>query len=198
MLITGREAARILRDTGLTRERSRRLLAAGFAGEPIRAAGAHLYEQDRIVELARRPRIDKANVVTWCPDGLFVARRDVNVAASWADRADAVRGPWECGRGTRVFLQIMIDRAGPFPMVGTVCGFVAVGAEIVDIRATPSGVDARETSMFELREAGTWFHSFRDARLPTGPGRPWSIFGWNRNGFDRAWYPLRPGPATRP
>ncbi|MEJ7796083.1 MAG: hypothetical protein WKF50_11060 [Nocardioides sp.] len=57
--------------------------------------------------------------------------------------------------------------------MATVCGFVVVGAEIIDARA-----DADATTVLELRPAGGWFETFRERRLSTGPGRSWVIRGW--------------------
>ena len=61
------------------------------------------------------------------------------------------------------------------PMVATVGGFVAVGADILDLRAcSPAG--ARRDLV--LAEPGQWFEHFRGRRLAVGPGRDFLLHGW--------------------
>jgi hypothetical protein len=73
-----------------------------------------------------------------------------------------------------------IDHIGHFPSVATVSGFIALGANIVGVREDPTrpGYPAfrvRHPTTLSLAEPGGWFDDFRGRRLPTGPGRPWTI-----------------------
>lgn len=180
----------MLRETGLTRERSRRLLATGIAGRPIVAARSHLYDASRIHDLVSRATVEHSEVLSACPDGVFVARRDLDATAEPDQQLQALQEGWEFSLPTALWLMVLIDHQGTFPLVATVCGYVVIGAEIEDIRIRRLRPEPRADLV--LREAGEWFETFSGHRLPTGRGRPWSILGWNQYGPDRGWKTRQP------
>lgn len=172
MLISGRAAAFRLESAGLHRRQARRLLATGFAGTPIRTTSALLFDACRIDDLVRWPLADQAELDEQCPWGIFIARRDVDVLASRAEQLATVHGDWPLNMITRVYLEGRIREHGFFPFVATVCGYVALGAEIVGGRVQEGH------AVLDLRDPGEWFDELRYRRLPSGPGRPWVIRGW--------------------
>ena len=187
MLISAREAAQILAPSGLTRERARRLLLAGFAGEGLRTRGSLLYDDGRVRALLQRPVVDPRQLPGNFRHGVFVAR----VMDLGPDLApgDLTRGlsarTWRLSPYARVEMRIAIESQGYLPFVATVCGFVAVGADIAAVwplRGEP-GSRERPVSTLDLVEPGDWFEVFRGARFPTGAGGPWTL-----------WRPPRPVP----
>lgn len=182
-MISTREAARHLHGIGLTRRQTDRLLGAGFAGEPLRTAGAMLWHEGRVHELASRPWVEETGLDEVCPQGLFVARRHVDLRAPATDQLAAVRGDWDLSLLTRVFVKHAVGQHGLLPFVATVTGFVALGAEIVDVTTTVRTTRAttgspRQVTTLDLERPGAWFEHLRGRRLPSGPGRPWVIRGW--------------------
>lgn len=174
MLVTGRGAAEILQEVGLTRERARRLLLAGFAGEGRRTRGALLYDEERVRALTTWPRLEPHAVDALCPGGLFVVRvgpgRSLDLTTGWAQRCEAVRGDWDISPFVRVRLRLRIEQHGAMPLVATVSGYVALVADIVEVT-----VDVDGRTGFELTEPGEWSTGLRGRRLVTGPGRSWLL-----------------------
>jgi hypothetical protein len=76
------------------------------------------------------------------------------------------------GTFSGALLGISISQKGPLPYVSTVCGFVVLGGEIVDV--TSSGNDRHR---LHLAGPGPWFDAWRGCRWPTGGGREWSLLG---------------------
>jgi hypothetical protein len=201
MLVSQREASRLLERAGLTRNRSRRLLASGMAGEPVATAGALLYEAERISELAARPVVSEERLMGACPGVLFVARRDLPLSAPCVEPLAVLAGGWPISSATALYLDLWIERHGYVPLVATICGFVAAGAEIVGVTSDPDGTPTFRDPLiarFDLRGAGDWFDVFEHHRLDTGPGRAWSILGLGFGRRGRSW-PSRPTEVvTRP
>ncbi len=177
MLVTARGAAEILRVAGLTRDESRHLSSAGFAGPGLRTSGATLYDEQRVRELAEWPIIEDETVDRLCPFGMFVGRvarsRPVDVAGDRVALADAIRGGWKVSLLSRVLIVGRIERYGPMPFLATVCGYVAFGADIVALE-----FDRRGTTTFTLADAGSWFDGFDQRCLLAGAGRSCFIWGW--------------------
>ena len=170
MLITGREAAHRLGAAGLTRRQANRVLTAGFAGAPVRSTGAHLYDARRVADLERWPTVGDDVLDRACPRGIFIARRDVDLDTPAATQRETVRADWPISPYTAVLLRSRIEASGSLPFVATVCGFVALGADLTGLVATAHG-----SYLLELDEPGAWFEPLRGRRIPTGPGRPWVI-----------------------
>jgi hypothetical protein len=78
---------------------------------------------------------------------------------------------------------------GFMPLVATIAGFVATGAEITDLQDEDTEPDAPWStfggpvppSRLSLRPAGDWFADFAEARLVTGPGQPGLVIGCNHS-----------------
>ena len=94
MLLSARQATRILADAGVARTQAQVLLTAGLAGRGVRTAGAVLYDERAVRALAARPGVDPVELAAACPHGLFIARLDrsrrVDVTTGWAELAGQV------------------------------------------------------------------------------------------------------------
>jgi hypothetical protein len=185
MLISGRRAAARLEAAGLTNRQARRVLAAGFAGAPVRTSAALLFEQESVEALAAWPVLSDDLVAAALPGGAFVARRDVDLLPGAPDLVEALRGGWALSPLTAVWIRVRIGSHGHLPLVATVGGFVAGGAEITGlVTAGASGY------RLDLRAPGPWFDALAGRRLPTGPGRPWVVLGWQPSTpRGRRWHP---------
>jgi hypothetical protein len=159
-LISERQATSILSRVGVARRQGRRILAAGLAGEPLVTSAAKLYDGRAVDRLTEWPLVDHDDVDQICPRGYFIARRDgEHTLAALADG-------WDIAWLATTWLQIIVERDGPLPLIATVAGFVVRGADIEDV---DFGVGGRAT--FRLTEAGSWFEHLRGRRFSTGPGR---------------------------
>jgi hypothetical protein len=171
MLISGREAAERLSIIGMPRRQARLALGAHLAGEPLRTNAATLYDARRVDDLLARPVVDSGAVFRECPTGLFLDRRVVDVLRleelGFAAIEDLRLGAWGAA-----FLGLSIRGDGPMPYVATVCGFVVLGAEIVDVTS-----GANDRHQLRLADPGPWFEAWRGRRWPTGAGREWSLLG---------------------
>ena len=184
MLISSREAAQILAATALTRDRARRLLLAGFAGEGIRTRGSLLYEDARVRALLDWPVVDPVALRDTCKQGLFVARlRDLrsepgnaepgNAEPNSLPGGDLAQRQWQLSPWVRLEMRRVVEAQGFLPLVATVCGFVASGADITAVWPGASG--SGQGSTLDLEEPGTWFEEFRNRRFVTGPGSAWLL-----------------------
>jgi hypothetical protein len=171
-LISSRAAEAKLGKVGLSRKQARRVLAAGFAGPPVVTLGALLYRAADVAALARWPLVDGTAVDAACPSGVFVARRDLDLAAGRAEQLEALREGWDLSSWTRVWIRVVCENDGRLPFVTTVAGFVALGAEIIGVALT-----GERQCRLELRDSGAWFEALRSTRFPTGPGRDWVLRG---------------------
>src|ERR1700710_974419 len=168
MLISGREARALLQAAGFSSRHARTALESGLAGEPIRAKVAHLYDEARVHELAGRPTGAWRAVLEGCPDGIFVARRELDLTRSTPELVEqASRGWGEMNPFQWSAMCSHIRRHGNLPFVATVGSVVVLGADVVGGRAG---------SELRLAEPGGWFNRFRGGRLASGPGRPWVLF----------------------
>jgi hypothetical protein len=176
-LLTGRQAADVLGSAGLSREQARRLLHTGLAGPAIRTRGALLYDADRVMELANWPAIDPTTIDPLCQSGVFVARLpDLDACAPPADLEARVADGWQVSATMRLQLRVQARRAGCVPFVATVSGFVAFGADLIDVRTMPAPTRPEQRCRLELQPAGTWFEGLRARRLVTSPGGAWTLW----------------------
>ena len=179
MMVSARGAAELLGEVGLGREEVRRLLLSGFAGPPVRTAGALLFDQQRVRELAAWPALPESVVDELCPFGLFVGRiprdRRLDMTTEWSMLAGCVNGGWRLSPLDRILMSARIERYVAMPFVATLCGYVALGGDVVGLEAERSGRTA-----FTLTEPGAWFAPFNQRRLLAGAGRSWLIRGWSR------------------
>lgn len=178
MLITQREAAARLVRFQLSRTSAKRVLAAGLAGEPVRAGGALWYDEDRVRALAERRGLPRLRILELCPEGLVVIRSTVlSVTRPRAEQLACIDIPWD---GVALWTRAGIGAALPersYPVVGTVCGFVVVGADLTGFRRDEAGV-----LRTVLDDPGPWFDGLRDRLLPTSQGgrryeflHPWRL-----------------------
>ena len=172
MLVSARQAAEVLRGCGLARRHANRVLASGLAGDPVVTPAATFYDEERVHELASRSVVDPREILPACPWGLLIGRRSVDVRLDRQDQLDSVRDDWSLGWLLTSQLRIRIRQHGHQPLVVTVAGHVALGADIVGI-GERLGESGEHVAVMDLRDPGSWFEAFRDRRLPTGPGRPW-------------------------
>ena len=171
MLISSREAAQILAGAGLTREPARRLLLAGFAGEGLRTRGSLLYEEARVRSLLEWPVVGPVARGETCARGLFVARvRDTGPTLG----GDLAQRQWQLSPWARLEMRRVVEAQGFLPLVATVSGFVASGADITAVWPGSSG--SCRSSTLDLGEPGAWFEQFRNRRLVTGPGSAWLLW----------------------
>jgi len=148
------------------------VLNAGFAGAAIRAGNVCLYDRDTVAELASWPKLSLADLDRLCPVGVFVARRAPDLTADRATQLASVSDGWQMSPWTGLWLRSRVEMCGSVPLVATVAGFVALGADITAVvSATP-----QETSLV-LAEPGAWFDGVRRRRVQTGPGRAWVLRG---------------------
>jgi hypothetical protein len=167
MLISGREARAILEGAGVSPRGARRVLASGLAGVPVVTRAAHLYDDERVREVAGRLKLTWHDLEDICPAGILIARRDLDVTATRAEQLAAVRDGWEViSMWRRWQLCDAVRRHGRLPFVASVSGFVALGADIVGFG---------DGSDLLLDPPGAWFSSLEERRLPTGQGRPWRL-----------------------
>jgi hypothetical protein len=168
MLISGREARALLQGAGFSSRHARTALDCGLAGEPVRAKAAHLYDEARVHELAGRPTVEWRAVLEGCPEGIFVARRELDLTRSTPELvAQASRGWGEMNPFQWWAMCAHIHKHGSLPFVATVASVVVLGADVV------GGLAGSE---LRLAEPGAWFDRFRGGRLVSGPGRPWVVF----------------------
>lgn len=168
--ITERDACRLLLAfAGLTRVRARRVLKAGLAGVPRpRPDGSIGYSYEAVERLTYRPFIEHEDVVRSCPRGIAVARfgadRVIDANWPWERQREALAGPWAMSLLVQAGIQGHRRLTGSFPLVGTVCGFVVAGADIV---ATP----LRSSQVrLELAAPGAWFDDLAEMRWMPGRG----------------------------
>jgi hypothetical protein len=167
MLISGREARARLEAAGFSSRHARVALDCGLAGIPRRTKAAHLYDRQSVRDLANRPSIDWRTVFETCPEGIFVARRALDVTRSHAELVEQASNGWDgLDPWVRVAMSFQIEKLGGLPFVATVAGVVVLGADIVG---------GRPRCGLRLAEPGEWFERLRGARLSTGPGRPWVL-----------------------
>jgi hypothetical protein len=169
-LLSGRQAAQVLAGVGLNRSRARQVLAAGLAGEPIRTSSALLYDASEVQALTARPVVTWRDVAAMDLHTLFVARGDVDPQLSRLDQVRELSEAWRFQPLVGVELRWRVEKFGPVPFVATVCGFVALGAELTRFR--PRTLERPGA----VSEPGAWYEAFRDKRFPTRPGRPWIMW----------------------
>lgn len=175
MQLSGRQAARILTfpPLSLTERSARHVLACGLAGDPQIGGSTWLYDDTAITALRARPTVTPSQCAERFPNGIFVSRRRVD--ARWPlerRRTELARG-WPIGAATQALLVVRIVQDGFLPFVATIGGFVVDGFDLTGLSP-----DHRGGHDFALAEPSSWFDELRGKRLPTGPGREWTMPGW--------------------
>lgn len=170
--LTQREAVALLGEHGVAQRQARDVLRAGFAGEPVRVGNVCLYERDAVARLASWPALRLLDLDGVCPVGAFIARRAPDLGADAPSQRRAVAGDWQMSPWTRLWIEITVRAHGPLPLIATVAGFVALGADIVGVE-TPIA----STTTLILGEPGAWFQGVRGRRVATRAGRAWVLRG---------------------
>lgn len=201
MFVSGREAALILAEAGLSRGQARKVLAAGLAGPSIRTAGSLLYDESQVRALLARAVVERGELPDPCRATMFVARlgarRDAaapdqrwqgaDLSAQEAEQVDAARMYWDLSPWVEVMVRVAIQEHGFVPFVATVAGFVVLGGNGTRVSHVPGRGD-----VFTLAPPTSWFDTLRQARFPTGPGGPWLF--WRERSANR----VSPGPGPPP
>ncbi|WP_109509290.1 hypothetical protein [Nocardioides speluncae] len=201
MFVSGREAALILAEAGLSRGQARKVLAAGLAGPSLSTAGSLLYDEARVRALLARAVVERGDLPDLCRATMFVARlrarRDIaapdqrwqgaDLSAPEAEQVDAARMYWDLSPWVEMMIRVAIQEHGFVPFVATVAGFVALGGNATRVSYVEGRGDA-----FTLEPPTSWFHPLRQARVPTGPGGPWLF--WRESSANR----VSPGPGRPP
>lgn len=182
VLFTQRESAAVLARRGVARRQARDLLRAGFAGTPFRAGNVCLYDRAAVEDLASWPTMTLPELDALCPVGVFVARRAPDLTADRAAQLASVADGWQMSPWTWLWLRIKVDAAGSVPLIATVAGFVALGADITGVGSIGVGSigvegGAAQATSLVLAEPGAWFEGVRQRRVRTGPGRGWVLRG---------------------
>jgi hypothetical protein len=168
MLISGREAARILLVRGgmAGEAQARAILRSGAAGPGIVTGPGVLFEQDLVHALADRPWLDRTAQEATNRFGVYIARLSRTLTV------DLTR-PWP-------EIAAQVDRVPPMPVMTRALLELTVRVSTrLSWVATPHGnTPARRSrrSRFRLEPPGGWFESWREHRLDTPRGgRPWLI-----------------------
>jgi hypothetical protein len=167
MWMSSRDARAVLATIGVSSRGARRVLGSGLAGEPVRTRSAVLYDEERVQALVERPTLGFPDLVDHCPEGVFVARRQVDARLTRAEQLVHLSGGWGAVSTWRwVAMAHQIRQHGSLPFVATVSGFVVLGADVKGLLGF---------SELVLGPSGPWFDAVADCRIPTGPGRPWVL-----------------------
>lgn len=163
--VSARGAAEILAGDGFSRAMSRRLLATGLAGDPVRTSSATLYDAARVRDLLDRPSVDVDRLPSPCDRVMLESRVAADSTADdWARIGNA-------GAVVRVHLQLLVERHGLVPAVHTCCGFVLGGSDVVGALGLPDN-----HAYLQVRPPGAWFESFAGRRLHSTAGNPWRLW----------------------
>lgn len=171
-MLSTREAADLLGLHGITdgaarpwsRGMGRRVLATGVAGDPVRAAGTHWFDADRVADLLARPPVDLAGLAAPADAAFLLLRAGAHT------RPDEGVTVSNAGLVAAAEIHIWLARLGVLPVVVTTCGFVVSGAEATGaVRLGPTRI------RLDLRPAGAWFTSFERRRIHTTAGNHWQL-----------------------
>ncbi|HEX3932550.1 MAG TPA: hypothetical protein VHW64_17780 [Nocardioides sp.] len=177
MLVSGREAVRILRRRGgITGEaQARSLLRSGLAGSGVITDTGLYFDRDAVRALADRPWLDESAQQAACPAGAYIARLPradpPDLTRPWADVVDRLDRVPRMPAMTVALLDVSVSAGGRLPWVATLDGFVVVGADLLGLTVGDDG-----SNRFRLERPGEWFEVWRGARLRgSRGGRPWIV-----------------------
>ena len=192
MLVSGREAIRILKPVVSGDKQAQRVLRSGLAGAAIATPAGPMYDEQLVRALVGRPFVDVSRLVTVCPHGLYISRIartvEVDASAPWPDLVDALALVPAIPTLSMALLEVQMTAWDGLPWVATLCGWVVLGGEAQGIRGqgttrqriTRQGIQGDEAPgrrSFDLRPPGDWFGAFEGRRLPTSRGgRPWYLW----------------------
>ena len=171
MLMTGRQASRLLRDVLSSDQRARLLLRSGIIGDPIVTPHGPVFDAPAVDALRHRPAVDERELAHACPHGIWLTRlprsATLDLGRSWHDVASQVSE--QCARQrpltawSAALLAVRLKTWGPLPFVATFLGYVVFTANLV--RLTERGP--------QLEPPGGWSNALEGRRwhTPRG-GRP--------------------------
>jgi hypothetical protein len=170
MVLTGRQAARLLRDVLSSDERGRLLLRTGIAGEPIPSPHGPMYERAAVEALRLRPNVDERDLACACPHGVWIARLPRSAAldlrSSWSDIAREVVAIFADQRPMTTWSAALVAARmkawGPLPFVATFLGYVVLTADLVGL--TEPGPDLKPPSSWARLVNGRRWHTPRGGR----------------------------------
>jgi hypothetical protein len=175
MLISAREASRILGDEGLARQQSRRVLLSGLAGPAVRAGGSLLYDEEHVRRLGHWTPVEHEHLLAACPGGVMVVRLgpgdEPADAWSWERRAREVRHQPYLGFAAWLQVRAYLAARGRLACAVTVCGYPVLLADLVSF-----GGDGDQV-VLGLERPGEWSRLLHERRLTTAPGPRWLVLG---------------------
>lgn len=175
MLVTGREAARLLWHVVSSDEQARLLLRTGIAGEGTRTSTGVMFEESAVRALGMRPRVDPRDLVPRCPQGLYIARlprtTPLDLTRPWEEVGQLVTATIRQQRPmpalTAALVGVRIQVWGSLPLAATFLGFVVLVGDVTRLDRDGLHVDP----------PGPWADVVRDRWLPTSKGgRPWFLW----------------------
>jgi hypothetical protein len=186
VLVSGREATRMLRPVARGDAQSRVLLRAGLAGDGVDSSAGTLYDEEAVRSVVDRPVVRDSDLLSWDLPGVYVARLSrttpLRVSEPWRGRARAVSAVPPMSAWSLSLIGVQVSVWGRLPWVATLGGFVVVCADLVGL--TP---DEECGNRFQLEPPGPWHAAVEGRRWPTGRGgRPWYV-----------WSPVRVGECDR-
>jgi hypothetical protein len=175
VMVSGREAGRILRDVLSSDEQARLLLRTGIAGPGTSTPGGTFFDREAVDALRLRPTVDARELTGACPYGLLVVRlprtSDLHLTRPWRGVADqvcrALAGQRPMTKLTKALVGVRIRAWGPLPFAATFLGYVILVAELT----------ALDEDGPRLRPPGEWATCVEGRRFHTpAGGRP--AFVW--------------------
>lgn len=166
-LISARQAAALLAEAGLSRSQSRRLLATGIAGLPVRTTSTHLYEGSRIRALVAWPPVDVFSM----PSPSDRALLEVRGGAVEGCATTGLLRLSHLGAAVRAQLREAASRYGCVPVVVTSSSFVVAAYEATEVYPERGGWGS-----LQVRRAGSWAEAFREHRLYSPAGNQWLLW----------------------
>jgi hypothetical protein len=170
MMVSGRQAARSLRDVLSSDEQVRLLLRSGVAGPGTTTPGGVFFDEDEVQAVRLRPNVDKRALAPLCPHGLLVARLPrtaaLDVTSAWRDVACQVARAMREQRPmtplTAGLLGVRIRTCGSLPFAATFLGLVVLTAEVAGFDA--AGPKLEPPGPWAKAVDARWFHTPRGGR----------------------------------
>jgi hypothetical protein len=168
MLVTGRQAARSLREVLSSDEQGRLLLRTGLAGPGVSTTTGLLFDADAVDEVRLRPVVDLRDLAVACPWGLYVARLPRTAALEltepWRAVADQViqvlSGQRKMTALSSALTTVRITAWTSLPFVATFLGYVVLTADLIGLGESGP----------VLAPPGDWSRLMDRRRFPTPPG----------------------------
>lgn len=178
VLITGREASRLLREVLPSDDQARLLLRTGIAGEPAPSPHGPAFDSSEVEALRLRPPVDEGELAASCPQGVWLARlpreAKLDVQQPWPEVARQVSAC--CARQrpmtalSAALAAARIEVWGWLPFIATFLGYVVLTADVTGL--TEAGPQLRPPGLWSRTVDGCRWHTPRGGRpqyVWTGP-----------------------------